>query len=494
MRRALVTADEAPPMSQQKYSANFLRATRYHDADQRIDVLSRLPDLIQGATSDAELCSRLVNVLLLGVPRADHVAIVDASFATAATAMQILRWDSTTDVQEDFRPSERLIRQAVGEVESIIHIWNETARLKPHYTQRDNIDWAFCTPVPGKACQGWALYVAGSFAAGQDTETSESSDFHDDLKFAESAAAMLGNLRDIKQLERGHAALSQFFSPLVLDIVNAEDPEVVLAPRQADVAVMFCDLRGFSLHAERGADDLFGLLARVSEALGVMTRHILLESGVVGDFQGDSVMGFWGWPLPQPDAAVRACQTALAIRRELDVARHDADHPLGEFALGIGIASGPAVAGKIGTMDQFKVTVFGPVVNLAARLEAMTKDWKTTILLDDTTARAVDHRLRDDEGRLRPLAKVQPYGMIGGVGLQELLLAEDEYPEVSSSQLQATKECQRAIAAHDWAEAHRLLGLLSAEDGYRLFMENWLAGHPPHTLETWDGLIRMSSK
>ena len=69
------------------------------------------------------------------------------------------------------------------------------------------------------------------------------------------------------------------------------------------MTVLFCDLRGFSRESERSADDLFGLLERVSRALGVMTHHILEEGGVIGDFHGDAAMGFWGWPIAQADAA-----------------------------------------------------------------------------------------------------------------------------------------------------------------------------------------------
>jgi adenylate cyclase len=80
------------------------------------------------------------------------------------------------------------------------------------------------------------------------------------------------------------------------------------------VTVLFCDLRGFTQQSERSAGDLFDLLQRVSQALGVMTHHILAQGGVVGDFHGDAAMGFWGWPIAQPDAVERACRAAQGIR------------------------------------------------------------------------------------------------------------------------------------------------------------------------------------
>ena len=132
-------------------------------------------------------------------------------------------------------------------------------------------------------------------------------------------------------------------------------------------------MRGFSRTSERGARDLTGLLERVSKALGVMTHQILDHGGVVGDFQGDAAMGFWGWPLAEPQAAQQAAMAALGIRSQFEAAARQPEHPLADFRVGIGIATGPAVAGKIGTADHVKVTVFGPVANLAARLESMTR-------------------------------------------------------------------------------------------------------------------------
>src|SRR6185503_14223643 len=143
----------------------------------------------------------------------------------------------------------------------------------------------------------------------------------------------------------------------------------------------------FSRSSERSAGDLLGLLNRVSEALGIMTHQILDEGGVVGDFHGDAAMGFWGWPIAHPDMVERSCRAALSIRAQFEAAACREGHPLADFRIGLGLATGRAVAGKIGTQDQVKVTVFGPVVNLASRLEGMTKLLRAPILLDEPTAR-----------------------------------------------------------------------------------------------------------
>ena len=90
--------------------------------------------------------------------------------------------------------------------------------------------------------------------------------------------------------------------------------------------------------------------------------YILAEGGVIGDFHGDAAMGFWGWPLPQPDTAQRACRAALGVRAAFADASNcqspNSVTTISDFRVGIGIASGRAVAGKIGSQHQVKVTVF----------------------------------------------------------------------------------------------------------------------------------------
>src|SRR5207237_1101435 len=142
------------------------------------------------------------------------------------------------------------------------------------------------------------------------------SDFRTDLKFTELVAAILSSLRQVRLLQRRQAVLSQFFSPSVLTTLGNADADQLLAPRETEVSVLFCDLRGFSRESDKAAADLLGLLERVSKALGVMTHHILDNGGVIADFQGDAALGFWGWPLAQRDAISRVCLAALGIRTQ----------------------------------------------------------------------------------------------------------------------------------------------------------------------------------
>ena len=402
---------------------------------------------------------------------------------------RVLHWDQRLAVTADFRPSQGLILESLRQRQSVLQVWRGAEMAgNEAFTASDAFDWAFCTPVLGKSCQGWGLYVAGRFNVERTglTPSSDPTDLREDVKFTELVAAMLSSLRQMRLLEHRQATLSQFFSPVVLDTLAVEDPEIVLAPRETEVSVLFCDLRGFSRESERQAGDLLGLLQRVSRALGVMTHHIRQQGGVVGDFQGDAAMGFWGWPLPQKDAVLRTCRAALAVRTEFEATEG--------FRAGIGVATGRAVAGKIGTVDQVKVTVFGPVVNLASRLEGMTKILRAPILLDEATARIVRKQVPRDVARVRRLAIVRPYGLDAPLEVSELLPPVSQYPELTDQHLEYYEAALDAFLSKNWPKAFELLHRIPAEDQVKDFLVVYIAQHNRRPPADWDGVIQLESK
>jgi adenylate cyclase len=490
--RVDMTQEAPQPVTEQTYSPQYLSRVRYRNADQRIPALQSLQEAVLGAENDGELFVRLVNVLLAGIPRATAVALVEASADDEHT--RVLQWDRRLVSGKDFRPSERLIRQAVGTGESVVHVWNKTGSgNSAMFTMSEESDWAFATPVRGSACRGWAIYVTGAFL-GDQASASDPNDLRDDLKFTELAANTLANLREQRQLERRNSSLRQFLSPVVLEALAGQDPDVVLAPREADVSVLFCDLRGFSRKSESSAGLLLDLLNRVSRALGVMTHHILEQGGVVGDFHGDAAMGFWGWPLAQEDSIQRACRAALGVRTEFETAAVQDNHALSDFRMGIGLATGRAVAGKIGTIDQVKVTVFGPVVNLASRLEGMTKQLRAPILLDEVTAAAMRKSATPDGPRVRRVAVVKPYGLSTPLEVSELLPPEQDYPQLTAAHIAAYEEALDALLARDWPRAFSLLHKVPADDRVKDFLTVYIAQHNRTPPDDWDGVIPLTSK
>ncbi len=488
--RMEVTLDAPRPNREQIFNAAELQRLAFRNAQQRIDLLSRLPEIIKNAASESELFARLVNLLLAGVPQADAAALVAAD---SADNVRVLHWDRRRLADAPFQPSQRLIQQSLAGQQTVLHTW--TGPQAKQFTQTDSVDWAYCTPLPGEACRGWALYVAGRFGLGSGSESGRSdvSDLRDDVKFTELAAATLSSLRELNRLGRQQAGLSQFFAPVVMEALATDDPQQVLAPRETEVAVLFCDLRGFARTSERSGGDLLGLLERVSKALGVMTHQILDFGGVIGDFQGDAAMGFWGWPIAQPNAAFQAAQAALGIRAQFEAAAADPENPLADFRVGIGIATGRAVAGKIGTSDHVKVTVFGPVVNLAARLESMTRLVNASILLDPATAKALRERLPAELGRIRRVGLIRPYGLHSAVEVSEIVPPLHELA-ISDDSLRQYELALDAFIAGRWPEAINVLRELPPPDRVKDFLSSFIALQHSTPPAGWNGVIELGSK
>ncbi|NLE39958.1 MAG: adenylate/guanylate cyclase domain-containing protein [Pirellulaceae bacterium] len=511
-QRVAVTVDAPQPLRQQAYSAKYLKQIAFRNPDHRIEVLGRLPQLISGATGDGELCVRLVSMVLAGIPRAQTAAIVAVEDPLDESTderppVEVLHWDQRLLVAGDFRPSQRLIVETVRQGQSILHVWTGSPTVgspeaTESFTASGDLDWAFCVPVVEKTTEKavstgcWAIYVAGRFniELPSGSGASDPNDVLEDMKFTELVAATLSSLRQMRRLERQHANLGQFFSPVVVETLAGGDPDLVLAPRETKVSVLFCDLRGFARQTEQHAEKLMALLERVSQALGVMTHQILDQGGVVGDFQGDAAMGFWGWPLAREDDVLRICRAALAIRRRFESAARDAASPLAGFHVGIGLATGIAVAGKIGTVDQVKVTVFGPVVNLASRLEGMTKIVRASILIDEPTAAAVRRDVPPDVARVRRVAVVRPYGLEASLEISELLPPEADSPQLNDEHVMAYEAALDAFLAGRWTESLRLLHRVPTDDVVTDFLTATIAKHNRVPPPGFDGVIPLETK
>ena len=498
---AEASIDIPSPVEEQTFTAEYLKQLKYRNAEQRIEILVRLPELISAALTDAELFQRLVDLLLIGIPRASTVGVVEAVGGDSGK-LEVIHWDRRRHSDEPFHPSERLLREALNRGASVLHVWHGS-QAAATFTLSVDCDWSFCCPIRGASGSRIAIYVAGRFRpqfqdGGADLHLAatptEPNDLRDDLKFTESMAATIAALRDARVLQQRQANLAQFFSPVVLDALGSEDPVEVLSPRETQVSVLFCDLRGFSRQSEAHSGNLLGLLERVSRALGVTTRHILAKGGVVGDFHGDAAMGFWGWPLAQKDSAARACSAALAIRDEFEAAANCSDDPLSGFRMGLGIATGRAVAGKIGTVDQVKVTVFGPVVNLASRLEGMTKILRASILLDEETVQAAKAILSPEEARFRKLAVVRPSGMDTSLLVTELMPSAADIPWMKDEHITFYEMALEKWRQGSWDDAFNLLHKVPAKDRAKDFLTVFIAQHNRTPPPQWDGAIHLQSK
>jgi len=491
------TPDNSQLLNSFSVSAEDLRQVPFRDAPHRLDVLGHLTKVIFSALNDAEMFSQATNLLLEGIRRADAIALV--AIDGESSKVRIIHADRRLISEDEFRPSRRLIDEAVTrQKKSVIHVWSDAKQeTSQQFTLQGNFDWAFCTPLRGDASKGMGIYVTGRLTESEPSSILapwRTNDLSEDAKFTELVADILSALRQTQSLQHRQSVLSHFFSPTVLKLLSTADPERALRPQETDVTVLFCDLRGFARKVESSAENLSAILERVSAALGVMSTAILTQKGVVADFLGDCAMGFWGWPIPQADDVRQACEAALAIRKAFEQFARLADHPLADFKVGIGIATGRAVAGQIGSRDQAKITAFGPSVNLASRLEGLTKIMRVPILIDEATAGIIAENVPADVARCRRLAKIRPYGLEHPLVVSELLPPVGDDSEHSDEHLAIYEAALAAFLDRRWTESYEQLHRIPARDLGKDFLLGYILQHNHTPPADWDGVIQIDAK
>ena len=203
------------------------------------------------------------------------------------------------------------------------------------------------------------------------------------------AAAFNTMARGLEERERELEIFGRLVSPEVREKLLTGRLELGGEMRRA--AVLFSDIRGFSSIAE--TMDPHAVVALLNEYLTAMTEATSAYNGYINNFIGDAIVVVFGAPIPQTDAERRAVSAALAMRRAL-AALNERRVARGDPALetGIGIAVGDMVAGQIGSPERMLYTVIGDAVNVAARLESLTKEHAgKPILITRRVADALDH-------------------------------------------------------------------------------------------------------
>ena len=206
-------------------------------------------------------------------------------------------------------------------------------------------------------------------------------------------AAYLGGMSALFRAEQHDRrfvqdAFGRFVSPEVVAQLARDPGQLTLGGEQRELTVMFTDVRNFSAIAERmSAPDLTRFMNRY---LSPMSEIVLAHAGTVDKYIGDAIMAFWNAPLPDTDHAEHAAQAALAMvdaLPRLQAALADGDASFPPLRCGIGLASGLCVVGNLGSRLRFDYSALGDDVNLASRLESLTKTYGLDILATEATRR-----------------------------------------------------------------------------------------------------------
>jgi adenylate cyclase len=184
--------------------------------------------------------------------------------------------------------------------------------------------------------------------------------------------------------QRERRRLSRFFSPDVLRAVVRGRDEGPLGSSRRLVTVLFSDLRGFTSISERLAPEQVAEMLR--EYLTEMTEIVFKHGGTVDKYIGDCVMALYNVPFEDPEHAVRAVRTGLEFQERTLAAAARWEAKFGvSIRNGVGINTGEAIVGTLGSRQRLEYTAIGDTVNLAARLESITKDYQASIIISEST-------------------------------------------------------------------------------------------------------------
>ena len=191
-------------------------------------------------------------------------------------------------------------------------------------------------------------------------------------------------------------AFAKYVSPHMADEISRNFGELnVDAGERTEITILFCDIREFtSLSENLPPEEVVRILNRY---FSFMVEVIFAYGGTLDKFMGDGIMAFFGAPRPDPEHARNACLAALAMQLELRrlnlVMEWEGIPPL---SIGVGINTGEAVVGNIGTDRRMEYTAIGDHVNLASRLEVLNKEFKTGVIISEfTLERAGSFAVRD---------------------------------------------------------------------------------------------------
>ena len=299
-----------------------------------------------------------------------------------------------------------------------------------------------------------------------------------------------------KEKRRIRTAFGQYLSPEVIRRL-LRNPKLV-EPKKTEITVMFSDIRGFTTISENlDAQDLALFL---NQYLSDMTGLVFEYQGTLDKYIGDAVMAFWGAPFEVDDHAVSACNSALKMMqrvREMQTVWKAQGKP--QLDIGIGLNSGVASVGNMGSALRYGYTALGDTVNLSSRLEGLNKDYGTHIIVNETTYTATQKAkfVYRELDLIRVKGKTHPVMIYELIGRVE---QESAYGSFADLQLRLDQfsRGRNLYRARRWEEAQQVFQIMIdkwPDDGpartYWKRCQEYLFDEPP---SGWDGVFTMTHK
>ncbi|GHV93517.1 guanylate cyclase [Spirochaetia bacterium] len=289
-------------------------------------------------------------------------------------------------------------------------------------------------------------------------------------------------------------AFSTYVSADVVKEIVADPSRLQLGGTKRHMTALFTDVQKFSTISEQlEPEDLVSLLNRY---LSAMSDVLLAEKGTIDKYEGDAIIAFFGAPLELPDHPLRACVSAITMKRlevELNKTIREQNLSPAPLLTRIGINTGSMVAGNMGTENKMNYTIMGNTVNLAARLEGVNKQYGTWILASEDT-------IRETGGRLltRKLDRVRVVGINQPVRLYELLdTLENAAPE-QKQLVEVFHEALDLFEKRDWKQAaegfREILSTAKGDAPAQKYLDRCTAFLSSSPADDWDGVYNLTEK
>ncbi|MDR2606838.1 MAG: CHASE2 domain-containing protein, partial [Treponema sp.] len=311
-------------------------------------------------------------------------------------------------------------------------------------------------------------------------------------------AAFVGTERD-KQFIR--KAFSTYLSGEVVQEILNDPGKLALGGATRRMTAIFTDVQGFSTISERlsaqygsqgGAEALVRLL---NDYLSAMSDIVLEQRGTIDKYEGDAIIAFFGAPLELEDHALRACASALLMKRiegELNKTYRETGLSPTPLYTRIGINTGDMVVGNMGTQKKMDYTIMGNAVNLASRLEGVNKQYGTWIMASEDTIRETGGKLLS-----RRLDRVRVVGINEPVRLHEVLSFAVDAPSRMLRMVELFHQALDTFENRDWAAAETAFQAVldhAPEDGpAKLYLER-CRQYRNKAPEQWDGIVNLTQK
>ncbi len=222
-------------------------------------------------------------------------------------------------------------------------------------------------------------------------------DIHTKDEFGQVADAINEMTRGLKERELLKTSLANYVSAEVANSILSSGALPTITGSRCKITVLFSDIRNFTTLSEsREPEEVVALLNEYFERMiDIIFRH----QGMLDKFIGDGILCIFGAPIDDPQQELHAVQAAFEMQEAVIKLRDKWGIEKSiDFRVGIGIHTGPAIVGNIGSSERMEYTAIGDTVNLASRLESASKDLKASIVISDTTYEAVSDKYCFEEG------------------------------------------------------------------------------------------------